>query len=94
MEAKVEHKLERMDRLRKRPRVIRYHYLAVGDKNLHVGLSHAGLSKSDKVDNISALFLTDLVTRKVQKVDVAKFLIWWRINYQNPDVEYIETEVS
>lgn len=34
---------ERSDRLRSRPDIIRYHFLAVGEKTAHIGMSHAGL---------------------------------------------------
>jgi hypothetical protein len=82
--------MERTDRLRKRPNTIRYYYLAVGEKNIHIGLSHAGLQKAAKTDNIIALYLSDVVTKKVQKITLEKFLDWWREHYQDPSAEYIE----
>lgn len=81
---------ERSDRLRKRPEVIRYHFLAVGEKSIHVGLSHAGLAKAAKNDNIVAVYLSDVVTKRIQKVDLVKFLDWWRENYQDPKARYVE----
>lgn len=81
---------ERSDKLRKRPEIIRYHFLAVGEKNIHVGLSHAGLAKAAKHDNIHSVYLSDVVTKRIQKVDLNKFLEWWRHNYQDPKAKYEE----
>lgn len=86
--------MERTDRLRRRPDVIRYHYVAVGDRTVHVGLSHAGLAKAAKSDSITTVYLTDVVANRVQKVKLEKFLAWWRANYQDPNAEYKEEEVG
>ena len=83
---------ERSDKLRKRPDIIRYHFLAVGENSIHVGLSHAGLSKASKKDKITSVYLSDVVTKKIQKVDLVKFLAWWRENYQDPKAKYVEEE--
>lgn len=81
---------ERSDRLRKRPEVIRYHFLAVGEASIHVGLSHAGLVKASKHDKIVAVYLSDVVTKRIQKVTLERFLDFWANNYQDPKAEYKE----
>ncbi len=81
---------ERTDRLRKRPDTIRYYYMAAGTENIHVGLSHANLQKVMAKDEIHTVFLADVVTKRVRKVDPEKFLPWWRQHYQDPQAEYVE----
>lgn len=81
---------ERSDKLRKRPDIIRYHFLAVGKTGIHVGLSHAGLVKAAKNDEITDVYLSDVVTKRIQRVDLGKFLDWWKENYQDPKAKYTE----
>lgn len=81
---------ERSDRLRKRPEIIRYHFLAVGTTSIHVGLSHAGLERAARKDPIVDVYLSDVVTKRIQRVNLNRFLDAWREHYQDPKWEYVE----
>lgn len=91
-------KVERTDRLRRRPNAVRYFYLAVSNTTIHTGLSYGGLEYAHKNHRITELHVADLVTGKVRKVEesVENFMERWRAHYNDPDWDYeqeIELEI-
>jgi len=78
--------------LRRRPRKIRYAYVASSPENVHTGCSHWGLESTDKKYGVNSLYLVDLFKRKVIPVSepVPHFLKRWRYEYTNPKWDYEE----
>lgn len=81
---------ERTDRLRRRPEMVRYYYLAVSRTTLHTGLSYGGLDYVRKNHGIVELHVSDLLNGKVVKVTEPPedFMKRWRNNYNNPEWDY------
>lgn len=87
--------LERTDKLRRRPDKVRYHYIAKSEENLHTGMSYGGLLYANKGHRVVALYLSDLVTKRVIEVTepIDDFMLRWREHYNDPDWDY-EAEVT
>lgn len=83
-------KPERSDKIRRRPKVVRYFYLAVGKNKLHTGMSLGGLKYVLNTDGIEQLYLADLVTGKVNLIydEITVFMDKWRLHYNNPAWDY------
>ena len=81
---------ERSDRLRRRPRKIRYFYLAVSRSNLHAGMSYGGLNYVKVNHGVVSLYLSDLATLTVTPVTepVEDFMRRWRAHYNDPTWDY------
>lgn len=74
--------------LRSRPPIIRYAYVAVGEKNIHAGLAYTGLAHAMAHDNILSVHVVDLETGRNYTADPEHFSAWWRANYLNPEANY------
>lgn len=81
---------ERTDRLRRRPNSVRYFYLAVSNTTLHTGISYGGLDYANKNHGITQLYVADLVSSTVVKVEepVEDFMERWRAHYNDPTWSY------
>jgi hypothetical protein len=86
---------ERTDRLRRRPDVVRYVYVAESNKDLHTGLSWSGLNYARTKYTVKTLILCDLVTNRVFTVveNVDSFMKRWRLHYNDPTWDY-EKEIG
>lgn len=83
--------LERSDRLRRRPENVRYFYLAVSNTTLHTGVSYGGLDYVRKNHGVKELYLSDLQTGNVFRVNepIDDFMLKWREHYNDPEWMYI-----
>ena len=81
---------ERSDRLRLRPKKIRYFFLGVSRTGLHVGMSYGGLYAADRKSTVTTLYVADLATLKVLEVKepVEAFMRRWRAHYNEPAWDY------
>lgn len=79
--------LERKDLLRRKPRQIRYFFLAESNTNIHTGMSYGGLEHVKRNHGILRLYFADLVTKRVVEVKepIHSFMLKWRANYNNPE---------
>ena len=82
---------ERTDRLRRRPTVIRYFFLAVSHTTIHTGVSYGGLDYAHSHHGVASLYLADLLTEKVVQVTepIEDFMARWRAHYNDPDWDYV-----
>lgn len=83
-------KNERSDRLRRRPKKIRYFYLAVSRSNLHAGMSYGGLNYVKVNHGVVSIYVADLATLNVIPVEepVEDFMRRWRAHYNEPLWDY------
>lgn len=82
---------ERSDILRRRPKILRYFFLAVSnDDSLHVGTSYGGLAITVKKYGVKDLYLADVVTGKVDRIKepVEVFMERWSREYNNVEWDY------
>lgn len=81
---------ERTDKLRRRPKRVRYFYLAVSNTALHTGMSHGGLHYVRITHGIEALYIADLLTKEVIEVKepIGDFMNRWRLHYNEPEWSY------
>ena len=87
--------MERMDKLRRRPDIIRYFYLASTGERVHTGASYWGLACAHKNHGVKDLYLADLFNGKTYQVPmpVERFMEKWREHYNDPLWDY-HAEVS
>jgi hypothetical protein len=85
----------RTDKLRRRPEKVRYHYLAVSTTKLHTGISYGGLDYVEKNHGVEELYLSDLLTKKITKIEepIEDFMNRWRMHYDDPKWNY-EKEIE
>jgi len=81
---------ERTDILRRRPRGVRYFFLAVSHTTIHTGVSYGGLNYANSKHGVEELYLSDLMTEKVIQVTepVEDFMARWRAHYNDPTWSY------
>lgn len=81
---------ERTDNLRRRPKGVRYFFLAVSRTTIHTGVSYGGLSYAHTRHGVESLYLADLFTEKVIQVNepVEDFMARWRAHYNDPKWDY------
>lgn len=76
--------------LRRVPDTVRYMFLMVGKKKLHLGLSHWGLVYASEKDKCEALYIGDLRRGIIKKTpeSVEDFLTRWAAHYADPEWDY------
>jgi len=81
---------ERTDKLRRRPNIIRYFFLAITKVSIHTGMSYGGLIYAHKKYGVDTLYVADLLTENIIPVTepLEDFLTRWRAHYNNPDWDY------
>lgn len=79
--------MERTDKLRRRPDNVRYFYLALSRTTIHTGMSYGGLNYVLTRHGVAAMYVADLVTGEVTKVEepVEDFMSRWRAHYNDPE---------
>lgn len=87
-------KRERTDFLRRRPKVIRYFFLAGSyEDTLHVGMSHGGLEAVIRNSGgIRFMYVADVVTEKVRIIseEAEDFLARWSYHYNDDSWDYFK----
>lgn len=73
---------------RSRPPKIRYAYVLIGEKNLHLGMSYDGLEYAMKHDPSDKLTVIDFSTGKNFPTNARKFMDWWKENYLDTEADY------
>lgn len=82
---------ERSDLLRRRPKQLRYFFLAVSDDgSLHVGTSYGSLDLTLKATGVKALYVADVINETVTHVQesINSFMYRWANHYNDVAWDY------
>ena len=84
-------------KLKSRPYIIRFIFMAVAEGDIAVGLSYNGLMAAMKRNKIKQLVITDLIENKIywlEKGQIKDFIDWWAFNYYNTTSKFMEGEAD
>lgn len=84
---------ERSDLLRRRPKQLRYFFLAVSDDgSLHVGTSYGSLDLTLRTTGVNDLYVADVVSGQVIHVEesIPSFMYRWANHYNDLHWDYAD----